>query len=237
MGVAYWLLPRFGFAAPPPRLATWQPWLYGGGHSLASIEKPARNDVRRLTAVALVITMALAALGIATPGTRLPAVMLANLVGGYLLLALFAATLGVTMAARDGSMPRRASLRLLALVVLALGLVQAAAGGLIGAQFALTACPTLVSCPDYPYGQFLTSPAFDPFRSLSIVDGRVVLSPRAAGVHVVHRELGIIVLAFTLIVAVALRRHMPSRAARSPCSLWPRPSWALPRSWRCRRFL
>jgi hypothetical protein len=34
MGVAYWLLPRFGFAAPPPRLATWQPWLYGGGQLL-----------------------------------------------------------------------------------------------------------------------------------------------------------------------------------------------------------
>ena len=24
MGLAYWLLPRLGFAAPPPRLATWQ---------------------------------------------------------------------------------------------------------------------------------------------------------------------------------------------------------------------
>ena len=34
MGVAYWLLPRFGFAAPPPRLATWQPCLYGGGQLL-----------------------------------------------------------------------------------------------------------------------------------------------------------------------------------------------------------
>lgn len=34
MGVAYWLLPRLGFAAPPPRLATWQPWLYGGGQLL-----------------------------------------------------------------------------------------------------------------------------------------------------------------------------------------------------------
>jgi cytochrome c oxidase assembly protein subunit 15 len=179
---------------------------------LASIEKPARKNVRRLTAVALVITMALAVLGIATPGTRLPVVTLANLLGGYLLLALFAATLGVTMAARDGSMPRRASLRLLALVVLASGLVQAAAGGLIGAQVALTACPTLVSCPDYPYGQFLSSPAFDPFRPLSIVDGRVALSPRAAGVHVIHREIGTVVLVFTLIVAVALRRHMPRRA-------------------------
>jgi heme/copper-type cytochrome/quinol oxidase subunit 1 len=31
MGVTYWLLPRLGFAAPSPRLATWQAWLYGGG--------------------------------------------------------------------------------------------------------------------------------------------------------------------------------------------------------------
>jgi hypothetical protein len=34
MGVAYWLLPRFGMAAPPSRLATWQVWLYGGGQLL-----------------------------------------------------------------------------------------------------------------------------------------------------------------------------------------------------------
>ena len=34
MGVAYWLLPRLGFAAPPTRLATWQPYVYGGGQLL-----------------------------------------------------------------------------------------------------------------------------------------------------------------------------------------------------------
>jgi hypothetical protein len=34
MGVAYWLLPRLGFAAPPRRLATWQPLLYGAGQLL-----------------------------------------------------------------------------------------------------------------------------------------------------------------------------------------------------------
>jgi hypothetical protein len=34
MGVSYWLLPRLGFAAPAPRLATWQPYLYGGGQLL-----------------------------------------------------------------------------------------------------------------------------------------------------------------------------------------------------------
>jgi hypothetical protein len=33
-GVTYWLLPRLGFASPPPRLSTWQSWLYGGGQLL-----------------------------------------------------------------------------------------------------------------------------------------------------------------------------------------------------------
>jgi hypothetical protein len=34
MGLAYWLLPRLGFAAPAPRLAAWQAYLYGGGQLL-----------------------------------------------------------------------------------------------------------------------------------------------------------------------------------------------------------
>lgn len=34
MGLTYALLPRLGFARPLPRLAAWQPWLYGGGQLL-----------------------------------------------------------------------------------------------------------------------------------------------------------------------------------------------------------
>jgi hypothetical protein len=34
MGLCYYLLPRLGFGAPPPRLAWWQPVLYGGGQLL-----------------------------------------------------------------------------------------------------------------------------------------------------------------------------------------------------------
>lgn len=34
MGLSYYLLPRLGFGAPPPRLAWWQPVLYGGGQLL-----------------------------------------------------------------------------------------------------------------------------------------------------------------------------------------------------------
>jgi hypothetical protein len=34
MGLAYWLLPRLGFARPQSRIATWQAYLYGGGQLL-----------------------------------------------------------------------------------------------------------------------------------------------------------------------------------------------------------
>jgi hypothetical protein len=34
MGLVYLLLPRLGFAAPPPRAASWQVWLYGVGQML-----------------------------------------------------------------------------------------------------------------------------------------------------------------------------------------------------------
>ncbi|MEW6689536.1 MAG: cbb3-type cytochrome c oxidase subunit I, partial [Pseudomonadota bacterium] len=34
MGLVYHLLPKLGFGAPQPRLATLQPWLYGGGQLL-----------------------------------------------------------------------------------------------------------------------------------------------------------------------------------------------------------
>ena len=34
MGLAYLLLPALGFARPSVRLATWQPWVYGGGQLL-----------------------------------------------------------------------------------------------------------------------------------------------------------------------------------------------------------
>ncbi len=34
MGVVYLLLPRLGFAAPSSRLATWQPYIYGGGQMM-----------------------------------------------------------------------------------------------------------------------------------------------------------------------------------------------------------
>ena len=105
-----------------------------------------------------------------------------------------------------------APLRWIALALLLLVFVQAASGGMIGAQYALTACPTLAGCPAFAFGELLAAGALDPFRALSIVDGRVVPPAGAAGLHVLHRALGIAVAVATLALAYRMRRSDPRAA-------------------------
>ncbi len=174
---------------------------------IAWTQKPAWKREGTLAIVALLLAAALAVLGIVTPGAKLPAVTLGNLLGGYLMLAVLAATAAT---ANRGVVPWRgwmpsAQLTWVALAVLALVFVQAAVGGSIGAQYALTACPTLGKCPGFPFDEFRMTAALDPFRPLTIIDGRVAPPSNAAAVHVIHRTLGLIVPVFTLLLARAVR--------------------------------
>lgn len=53
MGMAYLLLPKLGFAAPEGRMATWQPWVYGGGqlmHILGLAISGGYGNIQRKTA-------------------------------------------------------------------------------------------------------------------------------------------------------------------------------------------
>lgn len=175
---------------------------------MAWTQKPAWKREGTLAAAALVIAAALAMLGIVTPGARLPAVTLGNLLGGYLMLAVLAAMVAAAPtadAAPSRWSARGAPLRWLALAVLVLAFAQAALGGSIGAQYALPACPTLGKCPGFPFDEFVLTGALNPFRPLSIADGRVVPAPGAAAPWVMHRVLGLVVAVVTLVLAHALR--------------------------------
>jgi cytochrome c oxidase assembly protein subunit 15 len=175
---------------------------------VAWTQKPAWKREGSLALAALIVAAALAVLGLATPGARLPAVTLGNLLGGYLMLALLAATAAATRRhdATASTIASDGTARSIACTVLALVFVQAAAGGMIGAQYALTACPALDGCPAFSFGELLEAGAFDPFRELSIVDGRVVPPRGAAGLHTIHRALGIAVAAAVLALAYRMRR-------------------------------
>jgi cytochrome c oxidase assembly protein subunit 15 len=178
---------------------------------IAWTQRPAwtRDGVLAVTALVVAVVLALAALGIATPPARLPAVALGNLLGGYLLLAILAA--GVTAAidalrAPPAAEGRAAALRWLAVGGLALVFVQAALGGMIGAQFAMTACPTLGSCVGFAPAELGSTEALDAFRPLVVVEGRVVPPEGAAVPVILHRILGPIVAAVVLALAYVLRR-------------------------------
>ena len=175
---------------------------------VAWTQKPAWKRDGSLALAALIVAAALAVLGLATPGSRIPAVTLGNLLGGYLMLALLTAVAAATRANASEVLPQAQATRLRwsAIVMLALVFAQAASGAMIGAQYALTACPTLDGCPAFSFGELVAAGALDPFRELSVVDGRVVPPNSAAGLHVIHRALGIAIAAAVLALAYRMRR-------------------------------
>jgi heme A synthase len=129
--------------------------------------------------------------------------------GGYLMLALLAATGAAAASPGDApgpGTPRAQPFRWTTLALLLLVFAHAASGGMISAQYALTACSTLAGCPGTWFGELAAPGALDPFRALSVVDGRVVPPPGGAGLHVLHRALGIAVVIATFALAYRMRR-------------------------------
>jgi len=176
---------------------------------IAWTQRPAWKREGLLALAALVVAAGLAVLGVATPGAKLPAVTLGNLLGGYLMLSVLAALVATAASGTASSasgVPRAEPLRGIALAVLALVFAQAALGGMIGSQFALTACPTLGACAGFAFDELRSAAALDAFRPLVIVDGRVVPPADAAAPFVIHRMLGLAVAVVTLVLAYALRR-------------------------------
>lgn len=177
---------------------------------------PGFGRERALAGAALTVALALAALGILTPGATLPAVPLGNLGGGFLMLALLAALTGLATGdpreTRTGASP---SARALIVALLAAVFVQALLGGLIGTQFALTACPALDACA--ATGPTFAADALNPFRPPAIFAGHALAPVGAAGLHWLHRALGAAIAVGTLALALALRRSEPRWAHLLAC--------------------
>lgn len=185
---------------------------------VAWTQKPAWKREGGLALAALLVAAALAVLGLATPGSKIPAVTLGNLLGGYAMLALLTATAASGRHHDETKLPASSTASSRTGGVLVLVFLQAVAGGMIGAQYALTACPALGECPAFAFGDLLAGGALDPFRALTIVGGRVVSPGSAAGLHVIHRAFGMAVVIATLALAYRMRR-IDRRAAMSLAAL------------------
>lgn len=183
---------------------------------IARARGPAFSRERNLGFAALLVAAALALLGIATPGANLPAVPVGNLLGGYLMVAAMAAVAGASTSADSVATQTRmanAAVRPIALGLLAVALVQAGLGALIGTQFALTACTELVRCPGFALSELAAGIAPSTFRPVVIVDGHAVAPAGAATLHVIHRLLGLGLTAGALGLTYVLRVTDP-RSAR-----------------------
>jgi cytochrome c oxidase assembly protein subunit 15 len=112
----------------------------------ALASKPPLKRQGAYAAALLGVAAALAALGIATPGARLPIVAIGNLLGGFVMLALcvrLAASTRRMPPARAANEPRLGAWGIAALVLLCL---QLAGGALVSASYAALSCSGLTDC-------------------------------------------------------------------------------------------
>jgi cytochrome c oxidase assembly protein subunit 15 len=169
---------------------------------------------RKLAWTALAIALALAALGIWTPGARVPAVAIGNLVGGF---ALFASLAALSARLREqGPGVAGSAIALVALVVV---FAHAMLGGMIGAQFAVTACPPALACPSADFSTLTGSGILDPLRPTSIVDGRARAPAGADALIVLHRLASIAVVVLALAAAWTVRADRARAATIVVCAL------------------
>jgi cytochrome c oxidase assembly protein subunit 15 len=148
-----------------------------------------------------VLACALAVLGALTPGSRLPALAIGNLLGGLTMLALalrwFEAPRGLGWAA------------VLAALLVAL---QVATGGLVSSSYAATSCVSWQDCAGQASAAGWSVAPLDPWRAAALHgDGAIV--------QIVHRALGAVTGAALLVLAALAWRHGRMRAALALAAL------------------
>jgi cytochrome c oxidase assembly protein subunit 15 len=186
--------------------------------TVALRQRPRLRRVATIASAGLAIAAVLAVIGaVSSEAARdapLPAVTLANLAGGFALLALMGWLRQETLASpktapnADASAPPAAPrwLPTLAGFALAALVVQVLLGGLVSARFAGLACPSFPLCgADAPPGSWRN--AFNPFATLALDASRTVVRPAAlASLHWSHRVVAHVVLLLDAVLAVTLYR-------------------------------
>jgi cytochrome c oxidase assembly protein subunit 15 len=181
---------------------------------IAATQRPRLKPQTAVAAGALLVALGLAGLGAqssaAAPGAPLPAVTLANLGGGFALLALLW-WLSLPPPPRPPPAGSRTGLRWIAALTLAAATVQILLGGLVSAKFAALSCPSLPICgAPWPDGALLSS--LDPTQPLAVGgDGAIVRPPALAALPWVHR-----IGALVLVVFGALLVSKLLQAGRAP---------------------
>jgi heme a synthase len=175
-----------------------------------------------IAGAALAVTALLTWVGIITPGTRLPVVALANLVGGMTLLALL---WWLCLEARGAGRRSIGRVGVLALLAIPLLFAQIGLGALAHATFGSASCTTLAGCTASDWLPQLSLAAFDLCRPIAGVAGHSLPHADAgvaghslphadaAAVHMIHRVLALLVTAWLAMVAWHAWRVPAARAS------------------------
>ncbi|HNU12279.1 MAG TPA: COX15/CtaA family protein [Rubrivivax sp.] len=163
-----------------------------------------RPRLRREAGLALVLlalTLGLAALGVVARGSTRPPVVLGNLLGGFLMLAL-ALRLAMPAAARAATR--------LAWPALALLLLQIALGAMVSATHSTLACEGLGDCMQRAQALGGEWSLLDPWRSLA---PGTDAAARGVRLQLLHRLLALLLVPVLLLVALGALRQRRRVAA------------------------
>ncbi len=174
--------------------------------AVLALRRPRRREATVIAVALAALTLFLAVLGRATPGSQLPAVTLGNVLGGMAMLGTFWwLWLGTAAPARAGE---RRGLALASRFGIGLLAAQIALGTLVSANYAALSCTTLPDCNGawWPHGATLA--AFDPFSPLS---SPALDHPARATLHMAHRYGALVVGAYLVFLGAHAYRRRVSR--------------------------
>lgn len=169
------------------------------------LTKPAIPREGWLAAAVLALAVGLAVLGIVTPGARVPAVALGNLLGGFLMLAL-CARLAAPAPSPDGS------LGAWAVVGAAAVTLQVGLGALVSGSLAALSCQGLADCLDTAQAAGWPWQALDPWH-VPQLDTSARVNPAGSLTQWVHRVGALIVLPMLALLGALAWRRGRRRAA------------------------
>lgn len=164
--------------------------------AITLVPKPRLQREGRLALGILLLTLALAVLGLVARGSTLPAVVLGNLLGGFLTLALCVRLAAV---AGDAAAPSGRLRLWTGLAAMAL-LAQLVLGGMVSATFSATACGSWSECTQALRGSTWTWRMLDPWLAPT-PDALLPGHPRGTWLQWLHRAGAWLVLGTGLLAA------------------------------------
>lgn len=173
----------------------------------ALMTKPVLKRPGAYAAALLGVAVALALLGIATPGTRLPIVAIGNLLGGFAMLALCVRMAASARPPPSSGTPPESRLGAWGLAALALLCAQLGGGALVSASYAALSCSGLSDCTLAAAASGWDWQALSPWREPVFATGAVPIHREAALALWLHLAGAIVMLPLLVWAGLAAWRH------------------------------